>query len=73
MANEYDLRYARTKLFDSAVEVVKENLNINDVFDDKQISDFVGDRYSPEEIFTKRQLEGWALENGFIKKDVNNG
>lgn len=53
---------------DYAIEWIKNNMNINDVFSDQQIKSHVEDG-DPGDFFSQSALQQWAEENGFVKED----
>ena len=44
---------------------------IDIVLDDyrKTIFEYVEENFSPEEVFDDKELEAWALDNGFVKEN----
>ena len=53
---------------DHAIEWIKNNMNINDVFSDQQIKSHVEDG-DPGDFFSQSALQQWAEENGFVKEE----
>jgi hypothetical protein len=43
------------------------NIEINCVYSERNILDFVKSTYGPEDVFDRRDLEAWAEENGYAK------
>ena len=44
------------------------NIEIDDVYSESNILDYVAGTFNPEDVFSTRQLETWASENGFVKE-----
>lgn len=61
---------ATTKQERSFGEHIKENQNVDLTLLDKTI-DWMRENISPEEVFTDEQLETWAENNGYVKKEDN--
>lgn len=55
-----------TDLLDQAIDWVKDNLEPADVYGDDVIVG-LNQKYDPQDIFTKDQLESWAEDNGYEK------
>lgn len=59
----------RTALENSVIEWVKDNCDPDEVFDIKDLREFVEMDSLPSEVFSTGDLEEWATENGFVKVD----
>jgi hypothetical protein len=46
----------------------RSNIEIDDVYSERNILDYVTGTFNPEDVFSARQLEAWASENGFVKE-----
>jgi len=44
------------------------NIEIDDVYSERSILDFVRGTYNPEDVFDARDLDAWAEENGYVKE-----
>jgi len=68
----HDFGYA---FLQDIVDFVSEHLEIDDVFNEDdikqfiEIGDFVEVNCKPGDVFDVATLEQWALENGFIEKE----
>ena len=49
-------------------EHARNNIEIDDVYSERNILDYVQGTYSPEDVFDARDLEAWAEENGYVKE-----
>ncbi len=54
---------------EDVVLFVKENCDVEDVFDNDVISEYVKEHFYPAEIFDTTVLEEWAEENGYVLKE----
>lgn len=56
-------------LLDAAIDWIKKNLYITEVYDDATIKsatiNYCRDYLQPDEVFSERDLESWARRNGF--------
>jgi len=52
---------------DTLIEHARVTLEINAVYSERNILDFVQGTYNPSEVFTDRQLENWAEGEGYTK------
>jgi hypothetical protein len=48
-------------------EHARNNIEIDDVYSERNILDYVKGTYNPQEVFDARDLEGWAEDNGYRK------
>ena len=39
--------------------------------DDNDVIKAVREKFHPEDVFSEGELESWARENGFVKKEEN--
>jgi hypothetical protein len=53
------------KLLQTTIDFIRDNLNPDDVFDQKRLNQFVGDAATPDEVFSSEQLEAYAKEQGW--------
>lgn len=49
------------------VSLIQDNFDIDDVWSDDQIIDFIKKNYEPEDVFDTRNLESWAEDHDFIR------
>ncbi len=57
-----------TELLDNSIEWIKTHMEIDDVFDEKEVIKWAGNR-RPEDIFTNDELANWATSNGFTESE----
>lgn len=61
------------KAHDSAlpdvIDWMKKNLSPDDVFEDKELREYVGGSSLPEDVFEEKLLKQWAEDNGYVKED----
>ncbi len=55
-----------TSTLELSIEWIKDNLEVQDVFDDKEIIGYVSNM-KPDDVFNISDLEEWAESNGFTK------
>ena len=48
-------------------EHARNNIEIDDVYSERNILDYVKGTYNPQEVFDARDLEGWAEDHGYTK------
>lgn len=53
---------------DQLAEHARNNIEIDDVYSERNILDYVQGTYNPGEVFTDRDLEGWAEVHGYVKE-----
>jgi hypothetical protein len=46
----------------------RSNIEIDDVYSERNILDYVTGTFNPGDVFSPRQLAAWAEENGFVKE-----
>jgi hypothetical protein len=49
-------------------EHARNNIEIDDVYSERNILDYVQGTYNPAEVFTVRDLEAWAEDQGYVKE-----
>lgn len=54
---------------DRIAKFVGENYDLQDVFEEQEITDAVQAQFSPADIFPEDELKEWAEENGYILED----
>jgi len=54
-------------LLEEAIDWIKGNMKIDEVFDEKEILAYANN-YDPEDVHTVSSLESWAESNGYIKQ-----
>jgi hypothetical protein len=67
--NDFIAGIMPSNLLDEAIGWIQSNLGPDDVFEDKDIREYVADNYAPADIFSKAELEDWAERNGYKKED----
>ncbi len=53
---------------DAIAEHARNNIEIDDVYSERNILDYVQGSYSPGAVFTTHELESWAEDNGYAKE-----
>jgi hypothetical protein len=43
-------------------------LDINEIFTDEEIMDYVRDTFSPEKLYGENELSDWAESHGYIRE-----
>ena len=56
-----------TSLLEDAIDWIKSNMSIEEVFSDKELIASAAN-FDPEEIFSRGVLETWAEDNGYTKE-----
>lgn len=51
---------------DKAIEFIKNNIAIDDVYDTGAMVDWVKKNEAPGDVFSDSELSDWANDNGFI-------
>jgi hypothetical protein len=49
-------------------EHTRNNIEIDNVYSERNILDFVRGTYNPAEVFDTGELEGWAEGDGYVKE-----
>ena len=52
---------------DEIIDYVKNNMDIDDVFDEEAIKQHISRNFLPEDAFPEADLFIWAVDHGFIK------
>lgn len=53
---------------DSILDWIEQRFSIQQIFSEKEIIDHITDTYNPDDVFSKQELEQWALDNGFVEE-----
>jgi len=48
-------------------EHARNNIEIDDVYSEQNILDYVRGTYNPNVVFTTSELESWAEDNGYTR------
>jgi len=57
------LKITTLNYFKDGVEGLLEDLDINDIFTEDEIIEFISKNYQPEDVFSRFQLKQWADNN----------
>jgi hypothetical protein len=52
----------------AAIEFIKSNFEPDDIFDEKDLVDYVAKSKTPEDVFPEKELAEWAESNGYVKE-----
>ena len=53
---------------DNAVSWVRSNVDVSDVYNERDIVDYVNSsNLEPEDLFSEEDLSSWAEKNGYVK------
>ena len=53
---------------DEITDYVKDNFDIDDVFDEDEIKNYISRQFLPEDIFDEASLSIWAVDHGYTKE-----
>lgn len=53
---------------EAVIYALRDEYSWSDVFDREEVFDDIARSYDPEDIFSKKDLENWAENNGYIKE-----
>jgi hypothetical protein len=56
-------------LLDKAIEFIKANIAIEEVYDRDPIVNWVKENEAPGDVFSDSELKDWALDNDFVAKE----
>lgn len=54
---------------EDVIREVRSSCNIDEVFSDHEIIEYVKEQFNPEQVFEISALETWAKDNGYEKVD----
>lgn len=54
---------------DIVKEYIKDNFDIDDVYNDDDIKAYIGRNFMPEDCFDEASLVVWAVDHGFAKQE----
>ena len=57
------------QFLDEIVQFIAKKYELDEIFSDSYILDFIQDNYDPAQVFSKDQLSEWAEKNGFCIKE----
>ncbi len=57
------------EILNRAIKFIRDNFEIQVVYSDKDIKEYVLEEFDPEGIYSANELAGWATENGYVLKD----
>lgn len=56
-------------LVDDLISTLKDDLDMDDIYDAGEIKAYVSANFNPEDVFSENELEIWAADNGYTKQD----
>lgn len=56
-------------LVDDIISTLKDDLDIDDIYDADEIKSYVQNNFNPDDVFSENELELWAIDNGYTKQD----